>query len=219
MSLLIRTGTGRNNISWGGGTTTKANYLRRTGTGRNNIGYIQVSSNGTHNILERTSTGRNNIRWQNTTFTFTQLSDWNSKLQTLQYGGSASGKYTNGYYSSVNRDIRANWTIQGNKILNHHDYILGTFRQGGDTVEIALAFANTDSSIINFLKTFNTATFVSSKFSLNKTYSLNKNGIEFTDKSTDDFTWLLIIPFSTSEQLPYVASNTDINDMTITFNK
>ena len=70
MSLLRRTGTGRNNIAWGGSTSTAANYLRRTGTGRNNISYINISSNGTWNILNRTSTGRNNIAWQNTTFSF-----------------------------------------------------------------------------------------------------------------------------------------------------
>lgn len=89
MSLLIRTGTGRNNISWGGGTTTKANYLRRTGTGRNNIGYIQVSSNGTHNILNRTASGRNDIKWDVFNFSFfnpTQLSDFG--LSTINYTGS-----------------------------------------------------------------------------------------------------------------------------------
>ena len=71
MSYLIRTGTGRTNIKWGGGKSTKAKYLRRTGTGRNNISWIDISSNGTYNVLERTSSGRNNIRWYNTTFTFT----------------------------------------------------------------------------------------------------------------------------------------------------
>ena len=70
MSLLYRNGTGRNNIAWGGGTTTAGNYLRRTGTGRNNISFLNISSNGTHNILNRTASGRNNIKWQNTTFTF-----------------------------------------------------------------------------------------------------------------------------------------------------
>ena len=70
MSYLIRTGTGRTNIKWGGGKSTKAKYLRRTGTGRNNISWIDINSNGTYNVLERTSTGRNNIRWYNTQFSF-----------------------------------------------------------------------------------------------------------------------------------------------------
>ena len=70
MSYLIRTGNSRNNISWGGGTSTKAKYLRRTGTGRNNISWIDINSNSTVNVLERTASGRNNIRWYNTTFSF-----------------------------------------------------------------------------------------------------------------------------------------------------
>ena len=74
MSYLIRTGTGRNNIKWGGGKSTKAKYLRRTGTSRNSISWIDISSNGTYNVLERTSTGRNNIRWYNTTFNFVPTS-------------------------------------------------------------------------------------------------------------------------------------------------
>lgn len=70
MSWLRRTGTGRNNISWGGGSTTSGKYLKRTGNARNNIAYTQISSNGTHKLLERTGTGRNNIRWNNLTFSF-----------------------------------------------------------------------------------------------------------------------------------------------------
>lgn len=87
MSWLIRTGTGRNNISWGGGSTTSGNYLKRTGTGRNNIAYTQISTSGTHNLLERTSTGRNNIRWNNLTFNFFSLSKYT--LYSLYMSGSA----------------------------------------------------------------------------------------------------------------------------------
>ena len=74
MSYLIRTGNGRNNISYGGGTNTKAKYLQRTGTGRNNISWIDINSNVTKKVLERTSTGRNNIRWYNTTLLCYQYS-------------------------------------------------------------------------------------------------------------------------------------------------
>ena len=70
MSYLIRNGTGRNNITYGGGTNVAAKYLRRTGTGRTNISWIDISSNSTVNVLERTGTSRNNIRWYNTTFSF-----------------------------------------------------------------------------------------------------------------------------------------------------
>ena len=70
MSLLYRNGTGRNNIAWGGSNTTSGNYLRRTGTSRNSISFIQISSNGTWNILERYNNARNGIRWNNIVFGF-----------------------------------------------------------------------------------------------------------------------------------------------------
>ena len=37
MSLLYRTGNGRNNIAWGGVSTTSGKYCKRTGTSRNSI--------------------------------------------------------------------------------------------------------------------------------------------------------------------------------------
>ena len=70
MSLLYRNGTGRNNIAWGGGTTTSGNYLRRTGTSRNSIGFLNISTSGAHNLLERYNTTRNGIRWNNIVFSF-----------------------------------------------------------------------------------------------------------------------------------------------------
>ena len=73
MSLLYRNGTGRTNIAWGGGNSIAANYLRRTSIGRNDISFLQISSNGTHNILNRTNTGRNNVQWINTVFSFINL--------------------------------------------------------------------------------------------------------------------------------------------------
>ena len=70
MSYLMRNGTGRNNILYGGNNTTSGNYLRRTSTNRNDISFINISSNGTYNILERYSTSRNSIRWNNIAFSF-----------------------------------------------------------------------------------------------------------------------------------------------------
>ena len=70
MSWLMRTGTGRNNVSYGGGSTTKGQYLKRTANGRNNISYISISSNGTHKLLERYNTTRNGVRWNNLSFSF-----------------------------------------------------------------------------------------------------------------------------------------------------
>ena len=82
MSWLRRTGNGRNNIAWGGGSTTTGNYLRRTGTSRNSIQWLNISSNGTYNILERTNnTNRNSIRWINTTFNF--KSDYQIRVEEM----------------------------------------------------------------------------------------------------------------------------------------
>ena len=71
MSLLRRTGTGRNNIDWYNvSSNSSGKYLRRTGTARNNVAWLQISSSGTWNILNRTGTSRNSISWKNTTFSF-----------------------------------------------------------------------------------------------------------------------------------------------------
>ena len=70
MSYLIRTGTSRNSISFGGSNTTSNNYLRRINTSRNGIQWYTISNNGTYNILERYNTTRNGIRWNNIVFSF-----------------------------------------------------------------------------------------------------------------------------------------------------
>lgn len=71
MSYLMRNGTGRNNILFGGSSNTNGNYLRRTSTGRNDISFININNtNGTYNLLERYNTSRNSIRWNNITFSF-----------------------------------------------------------------------------------------------------------------------------------------------------
>ena len=114
MSYLIITGTGRNNIAYGGGKSTKAKYLRRTGTGRTNISWIDISSNSTINVLERTGTGRNNIRWYNTTFSFgpSNLSEFgltNGDINTVRIAWST---YNNNTYA-MSYDIYAPFNISG----------------------------------------------------------------------------------------------------------
>ena len=98
MSYLIRTGTGRNNISYGGGKSTKAKYLRRTGSGRTNISWIDINSNGTYNVLERTGNSRNNIRWYNITIR------QSSSVSTDYYQSYRSWKFqTSGTYNGLIR--------------------------------------------------------------------------------------------------------------------
>ena len=68
MSYLIRTGTGRNDIEFGGGKEIEGNYLRRIGNSINTLIYTQITSNDTNTsfmLLSRTSTGRNDIEWEN----------------------------------------------------------------------------------------------------------------------------------------------------------
>ena len=71
MSYLMRNGTGRNNIVFGGSTSTNGKYLRRTSTGRNNIQWYSINNtNTTINILERYNSTRNGIRYSNVAFYF-----------------------------------------------------------------------------------------------------------------------------------------------------
>ena len=117
MSWLRRTGTGRNNIAWGGGATTSGNYLRRTSTGRNNISYINISTSGTHKLLERYSTSRNNIRWNNLTFSFgPDLSRY--PLYTLYYGQGNYNPYNITWRSGSTYNRYICRTVNNNGYLN-----------------------------------------------------------------------------------------------------
>ena len=82
----MRNGTGRNNIVYGGSSSTNGQYLNRTATSLNSIRWLNISTSGTWNLLERTSTGRNNIRWNNLSFSFgTDLSKYSLFLR--KYSG------------------------------------------------------------------------------------------------------------------------------------
>ena len=84
MSLLRRTGTSRNNIEWYSSTNSSGQYLQRISTNRNDISFIQISSNGTYNLLNRISNGINDIQWKNTTFSFSgNLTKVGSLIQEL----------------------------------------------------------------------------------------------------------------------------------------
>ena len=108
MSLLRRTGTGRNNIDWyNASSNSSGKYLRRTGTSRNNISWLQVSTSGTYNILNRTSSGRNNIQWKNTVFNFA------SGLQlyslTSNYSSTYNFTYNASYVDQSDNDYGSNY--------------------------------------------------------------------------------------------------------------
>ena len=127
MSYLIRTGNGRTNISWGGGTTTAAKYLQRTATGRNNIQWIDISTSGTRNILERTSTsGRNNIRWSNVNFSFqTPFEKFASSITW--------GNIYNDMGSSNNSASLGSWSIKDKSQQIMHCSVSGRWAYNGSS--------------------------------------------------------------------------------------
>ena len=90
MSYLIRTGTSRNSISFGGSNTTSNNYLRRTNNGRNDISFLNISTSGTYNLLERYNTTRNGIRWNNIVFSFSEFAKYPVRKIVLGSGSSYS---------------------------------------------------------------------------------------------------------------------------------
>ena len=153
MSWLIRNGTGRNNIIWGGGNTTSGNYLRRTGTSRNNISYVQISSNGTWNILERTSTGRNNIRWNNLTFNFFSFSQYplNSNESEPIYFWSYKGIYMYKLKSYLSDGYNLTYSRYngGNTIARYTLYI--ALNGSGNQNAKNLASSLNDDIVLEFL--------------------------------------------------------------------
>lgn len=126
MSLLYRHNVGRNDIAWGGGTSTVGNYLQRTGSGRTNIRFYTIpQSNATYNLMERYNNTRNGIRWNNITFTFASglqlypiynnndgVATFNAKVQ----------KHSTYYYYSVT----VNPSSYSTSFISEIDHITGT---------------------------------------------------------------------------------------------
>ena len=164
MSLLYRNGTGRNNIAWGGSTSTAATYLRRTSTGRNDISYISISSNGTYNILNRTSTGRNNISWINTTFSLTQteincrnfISYLNNRSYVSSIGFTATGSSSSVYYKDLTFTDSGNGYFTksntfSNRLYGHHASSI-TIRCVSDNKSVVVNYLNSILNRVLFTK-------------------------------------------------------------------
>ena len=108
MSILRRTGTGRNNIDWyNASSNSSGNYLRRTGTSRNNISWLNISTSGTYNLLNRTSNGRNNIQWKNTVFSF--VSGLQLYSLTSKYSSTYNFTYNASYVDQTDSDYGSNY--------------------------------------------------------------------------------------------------------------
>ena len=157
MSLLRRTGTGRNNIDWyNASSNSSGKYLRRTSTGRNNISWLQVSTSGTYNILNRISSGRNNIQWKNTIFNFggdlTKYKNlFSDKIGDATYHASWGSANTSNYYwiGTINRNGYSNIS----KVYSYKNYDSAT-----STIAIYYQGTSTAQNVCNEIFKFKTIT-------------------------------------------------------------
>ena len=164
MSLLRRTGTGRNNIDWyNASSNSSGNYLRRTSTGRNNISWLNISTSGTYNILNRTSSGRNNIQWKNTVFNFggdlTKYKNlFSDKIGDATYHASWGSANTSNYYwiGTINRNGYSNIS----KVYSYKDYDSAT-----STIAIYYQGTSTAQNVCNEIFKFKTITVSGASFS------------------------------------------------------
>ena len=132
---LIRGGTTRNEIYWGG--IGKVTYLNRTASGRNDIRWYNVTSNGTWLLLQRVSSDRNGIAWNNVSFNFfTDLTGAPSITNGLLHNNGRTYNFgikinygDNGSVTSerINFQDMTNFTVSGNRYdfrpLNYTFYI------------------------------------------------------------------------------------------------
>ena len=141
MSILRRTGTGRNNIDWyNASSNSSGKYFKRTGTSRNNVQWINISSNGTHNLLNRTSSGRNNIAWKNTTFSFGgdltkvsytyirssgQASSWEGIYSFSRYPSNPTAFSISGVTKNVITQERGSSIANLSELANPYTYYIG----------------------------------------------------------------------------------------------
>ena len=143
MSLLRRMGNNRNNIEWYSSTNTSGQYLQRTSTNRNDISFINISSNGTYNLLNRISNGINDIQWKNTTFSF-GIDLRNYPLYTNPNGNNPYNFYWVSAYTinrfvinTINKTSYTNFrkTTSGRYDISYNCYFI-IYYQGSNSAEI-----------------------------------------------------------------------------------
>ena len=137
MSLLYRTGNGRNDIAWGGSTSTAGTYLYKTSwTGRESLQwlYINYNTNGTV-FLERYDTTRNGIRWNTINFNF--MTPTEIKLRDLMNFVSSNGYhfvlYGAGQNSSGNVPSRPVYRCNAND-NGSNGFVFSSFGSVSDTI-------------------------------------------------------------------------------------
>lgn len=179
MSLLYRHNVGRNDIAWGGGTSTVGNYLQRTGSGRTNIRFYTIpQSNATYNLMERYNNTRNGIRWNNITFTFA------SGLQTLAglYTSSTNGINCNCYINKNGTRYCYILSTQPNS-YNRSSYVGSVSAATGTIVSINLKYSSESNAtnVYNYIKSHYSRITVnlgdiSASGNVSESYALNDNG-------------------------------------------
>ena len=161
MSYLIRTGTGRNNISWSTTANSSTKYLRRTSTSRNSIVWNTIPAGSTYNILQRNGNGRNNILWSN--FKIASPGDpvTTSDIPGNDYSGLGtlpSGAVGNGARihldiplsnstSSSRKTLDADHRYSGNSVRQNPKQIFFTISQGYDTLDGMIVTYDVDGSL------------------------------------------------------------------------
>lgn len=183
MSLLYRTGNGRNDIAWGGGATSAATYLQRWGGGRNDCGYVWIGSNGTWNLLNRWGGGRNDINWGNVSFNFAsglQL----FTLSTLDRGWGFT------YNVEFRTGTRINYILFAQSNLQPAAFMNGTFASSSvsTTGSFALTiymnqYSSNGQEIVNFIKSYNTI--VIQTDAATNSYARNRFDIKYVPQSNN----------------------------------
>ena len=199
MSWLMRNGTGRNNIVWGGGNTTKANYLRRTANGRNDISFINVTSNGTHNILERYNTTRNGIRWNNLSFSFFSFSDYALYNTYSIHIGIGRGQGTDKRYAFVSY-LSDGYQVKFKDEWNEYD----DQYQDGILYYVSVTFSKASGLADRFINAFNARGYTKVKLTAGsssgtfdilqaiaaKIWTTTKRGVFVTDRLSTFDSWV-----------------------------
>lgn len=156
MSLLYRTGNGRNDIAWGGGATSAATYLQRWGGGRNDCGYVWIGSNGTWNLLNRWGGGRNDINWGNVSFNFAsglQLFTLNTidrgwgYTYNVEFRTITKMNYLTFSQSNLQPTAFMNGTISKSNTSTNGNFHLAIFMN---------QYSSSGQEIVNFIKSYNT---------------------------------------------------------------
>ena len=216
MSYLMRNGTGRNNIVYGGSASTNGNYLRRTSTGRNNISFINISNtNTTINALERYNTSRNSIRWNNIAFSFGNIPQYStSKIIISDYmynfdNSSVKGASFGYLYYTVSSYLPNGYKLNYTEASNTY------YHANSNCIIIILPDYSTTNNLYNYInEKYSKISFIMSN---NTQYSKNITNLRYRF-TFGNSTYTIGVNYSaTSGNGLYIGTNGSIHHTQITF--